>query len=317
VNALVRETFIEGKRTEDGLEKDGYSVRWTMENGLGLIFVVVFPALLPLAYVPTLLAKIKQLFLAMFEPLVRSLVNSLADTQHASTALGLLHERIQVERWDAIFDRTLRECEGRGVNLEKQPSIAAASDTLGASPDTSVTAEEIAKNVQHLKARLRRAKGKTPSPSPSKSASKLMRKWGDSPINQDDMAALDYSAPADNAGPVSLNSLVSNDALGTRTFNGSYEVADWDSRGLPTEEEILARKSTSETPVDMSRLSSMLSRLAGKKTLSREDLLPVLQDMEKHLMAKNVAKDIAEKMCEAVGTALVGKKLGGLTSKCV
>lgn len=42
VNALIREAIIEGKaRSEDeGFEKEGYSVRWTMENGLGLVFVV-------------------------------------------------------------------------------------------------------------------------------------------------------------------------------------------------------------------------------------------------------------------------------------
>lgn len=34
--------MIEGKvrSEEEGLEKDGYSVKWTMENGLGLVFVV-------------------------------------------------------------------------------------------------------------------------------------------------------------------------------------------------------------------------------------------------------------------------------------
>jgi hypothetical protein len=38
----VREAFIEGKARseEEGFEKDGYSVRWNMENGLGLVFVV-------------------------------------------------------------------------------------------------------------------------------------------------------------------------------------------------------------------------------------------------------------------------------------
>lgn len=38
----MKEAFIEGKahNEEDGFEKDGYSVRWTMENGLGLVFVV-------------------------------------------------------------------------------------------------------------------------------------------------------------------------------------------------------------------------------------------------------------------------------------
>lgn len=33
--------MIEGKVTEEkGYEKDGFSVRWTVENGLGLVFVV-------------------------------------------------------------------------------------------------------------------------------------------------------------------------------------------------------------------------------------------------------------------------------------
>jgi hypothetical protein len=42
VNSLVKETLIEGQSRgeDDGYEKDGYSVRWTMENGLGLVFVV-------------------------------------------------------------------------------------------------------------------------------------------------------------------------------------------------------------------------------------------------------------------------------------
>jgi signal recognition particle receptor subunit alpha len=42
INVLVKEAFIEGKsrNEQDGIERDGYSVRWTMENGLGLVFVV-------------------------------------------------------------------------------------------------------------------------------------------------------------------------------------------------------------------------------------------------------------------------------------
>ena len=314
VNALIRETFIEGKRAEDGLEKDGYSVRWTTDNSLGLVFVVVFPALLPLAYVPALLDKTKQLYLAMFEESLRSLVDSLTDTMHVSAALRSLQEQMQVEKWDSIFDRTLRESEGKGISLQKQAQLAAATDAPAGSP--SMTAEEIAMNVQHLKSRLRRGKGKTtsPAPSPSKSTSKLMRKWGDSTVSQEDMAAFDYSAPAGDAVPVNVTGLVSSDALGVRTSDGSYDVADWDSRALPTEEEILSRKPT-EPSGESSRWSTLFSRLAGKKTLSREDLLPVLQDMERHLMAKNVAKDIAEKLCDAVGTALVGRKLGGLTSE--
>jgi signal recognition particle receptor subunit alpha len=138
------------------------------------------------------------------------------------------------------------------------------------------------------------------------------------------MAALDYSAPAPEEIKVDVDSLVSADAMGTRTANGGYDVADWDysrTDDLPSEEDILARRTAhlsmqddDEEAVPLSSWSSMFSRLSGKKVLTREDLRPVLAEMEKHLMSKNVAKDIAEKLCEGVGAALVGKKLGGLSS---
>ena len=46
VNALIREAFIEGKQNEEqGFERDGYNVRWTLENGFGLVFVVCLAAM--------------------------------------------------------------------------------------------------------------------------------------------------------------------------------------------------------------------------------------------------------------------------------
>jgi signal recognition particle receptor subunit alpha len=150
------------------------------------------------------------------------------------------------------------------------------------------------------------------------------------------------SAPA-----VDVDSLVDKTAFGTRGKDGLYEVADWDAgrRGGPpgglrgaallSEEEIIAKGYLSGNKQGSSRaeataikedakeettgaLSSLLSRLTtmtSSKTLTKEDLTPVLQEMEKHLMSKNVAKDIAEKLCESVGNTLVGRKLGGFGSE--
>ena len=217
------------------------------------------------------------------------------------------------------------------------------SDDSAAIP---LSAEEISKNVQSVKSRIKRgraSRGGTASPvsSPKKggsaAASKLMRKWGDSPVSKEDMAALDYSTPADGhsegdaskemTAPVDTEGLVSTQALGKRTANG-YEVADWDYKGeddLPTEDEILAN-GTSKLSIATTSVSddkeesgglwgNMFARLTGKKVLAQEDLKPVLVEMEKHLMGKNVAKDIAEKLCDGVGSALVGKKLSGLASE--
>ncbi|WVF67894.1 hypothetical protein IAT40_002655 [Kwoniella sp. CBS 6097] len=362
VNALIKEAFIEGKTRgeEEGFEKDGYSVRWTMENGLGLVFVVVFPALVPLTYIPELLQRMKQLFISLFQPYLQPLIESLTTgtlvlSSASSTALQVFKEKLVAERWDAIFDRCLRNCEGTKkptrtpIALHKQAQLNAASDAstpaLSETEGTPVSAEEIAKNVAALKSKIKGGRGKggrgrdgmSPSPSPSRkstapagASAKLMRKWGDSPVSAEDMAALDYSTPADNSAPVDTDGLVSNDALGTRNASGAYEVADWDYRrlkvdDLPSEEEILARRTNrltvsaernevEEAKDTTSTWSNMFSRLTGTKTLTAEDLKPVLVEMEKHLMSKNVAKDIAEKLCESVGAALVGKKLGGLNS---
>jgi signal recognition particle receptor subunit alpha len=61
-------------------------------------------------------------------------------------------------------------------------------------------------------------------------------------------------------------------------------------------------------------IGSLFARLTGSKVLTEADLKPVLEGMKQHLMKKNVAMDIAEKVCEGVGETLVGQKVGGFQS---
>jgi len=53
-----------------------------------------------------------------------------------------------------------------------------------------------------------------------------------------------------------------------------------------------------------------LRSLVSSKTLTHSDVEPVLDKMRDHLIAKNVASDIAEKLCDSVATKLKGKVLG-------
>jgi len=59
---------------------------------------------------------------------------------------------------------------------------------------------------------------------------------------------------------------------------------------------------------------SMFKSLVGSKSLKREDMLPVLEKLKDHLITKNVAADIAQKLCDSVGTKLEGKMLGTFDS---
>lgn len=58
----------------------------------------------------------------------------------------------------------------------------------------------------------------------------------------------------------------------------------------------------------------MLRGLVGSKSLSRDDLDPVLDQMKDHLIAKNVAAEIAAQLCESVAKKLEGKVMGTFSS---
>ena len=53
-----------------------------------------------------------------------------------------------------------------------------------------------------------------------------------------------------------------------------------------------------------------MSSLVGSKSLTRADIDPVITKMQDHLIAKNVAADVAAKLCESVAHKLEGKVMG-------
>lgn len=58
----------------------------------------------------------------------------------------------------------------------------------------------------------------------------------------------------------------------------------------------------------------MFRGLVGGKTLSETDLEPVLEKLKDHLIGKNVAAEIAGKLCQSVGKKLEGKVCAFVTS---
>lgn len=143
------------------------------------------------------------------------------------------------------------------------------------------------------------------------------------------MADLDFSADApDSADEPAAESLVDALSLGKRSQDGLYEVADYQDKrasDVDDSDDILAslaatKLSTSTavsgTNANKSRFSSFLSKLStsaglSSKIITSEDLQPVLAAMRTHLMDKNVAADIADKICDSVGQSIEGKKTSG------
>uniref|UniRef100_A0A6P7GXP9 Signal recognition particle receptor subunit alpha homolog n=1 Tax=Diabrotica virgifera virgifera TaxID=50390 RepID=A0A6P7GXP9_DIAVI len=67
-------------------------------------------------------------------------------------------------------------------------------------------------------------------------------------------------------------------------------------------------------PAPKGGMFSIFRGLVGSKNLTKSDMEPVLEKMKDHLIAKNVAADISEKLCDSVATKLEGKVLGTFDS---
>ena len=58
---------------------------------------------------------------------------------------------------------------------------------------------------------------------------------------------------------------------------------------------------------------STLTSLVGTKQLTDADVEPVISKMRDHLIGKNVASEVADKLCQSVASKLEGKVLGKST----
>lgn len=179
---------------------------------------------------------------------------------------------------------------------------------------------------------MRRSDG---TPTKPRGPRKAATKWADSNISEADLAAYDYSSdapsPARGGGrgaagsragtpaledvEVDTRALVDRAALGKRDGEGLYEVADYQVRGAQEDDDDDEEDEEDEGDAagkdkPQSALSSFFSRLSLQpRALTAQDLAPTLAAMQQHLMAKNVARDIAEQVVAGVGKTLEGKKV--------
>ncbi|KAH9946210.1 signal recognition particle binding protein [Epithele typhae] len=315
--------LIEGRTSDGKYEKDGYAVKWTFVNDLELIFVVAYQRILQLTYVDELLVALKALFIKLFQPFLASF----SAVVEAPTPWNFAKA---FEGWDAYFDKLLHDLENKSARVHRVHSTNHSIAPTHARADVQ-DEEQIARNVHALKNRLRgrggqtsrRGRGRVDAGSgrdsvpgsdsettpnaKRKSKAKTQRKWGNEAPTDADMASLDYSydstASDGRTGTPDLSTLVDNGSLGTRTQDGLYEVKDWEFvTGGKSPDDVIAEvlrqggEEPKPTSSSLGALGSIFARLTGSKVLSEEDLKPVLEAMKQHLMKKNVAKEISDKV---------------------
>nr|KAG5699785.1 hypothetical protein BaRGS_013505 [Batillaria attramentaria] len=224
----------------------------------------------------------------------------------------------------SMIENKKEEKKGGKAKENKSPKVqkSAAPEVTSPAPATSSTSggeideETLRKNREAFFNRGKKKNteaSKASTPEANKKKGKSARVWE---LGGKSTEVLDFTN-----GEAAQNGTADDKSVPTQAEKAlvgqmSGELRDIESES--SEEEVeeeeqapaAAQKSSKSSGGGGFGMFSMFKNLVGSKTLTAEDLAPVLEKMKDHLIAKNVAADIAAKLCDSVATKLEGKVLG-------
>ncbi|OVA01336.1 Signal recognition particle [Macleaya cordata] len=346
IDTLIRSCLLEERSGDSSYNYDApgatYTLKWTFHNELGLIFVAVYNKILHLLYVDDLLSMVKQEFSEIYDP-KRTVYNEFDDVfrqlrKEAEARAEELKKSKQVAKPSNVSSKKQGQAKvTRSDGNGKQRSNGSSKD--GGDSDSSKShklengnanghqngiEETVVKSKENgssgafdvNKLHKLRSKGAKkqdnvaikapPKVEPKKKATKKNRVWDDSPPE----SKLDFADPVDERGIENMEVVAENHG---ESMMDKEEVFSSDSESESEKDEKAVKDSKLNEKKKGGWFSSMFQSIAGKANLEKSDLEPALKALKDRLLTKNVAEEIAEKLCESVAASLEGKKLASFT----
>lgn len=348
IDALIRSCLLEERSADASFSQDTYALKWTFHNDLGLVFVAVYQRILHLLYVDDLLAAVRKEFSQIYDPkrasydefseMFRQLhLEAEARAEEMKKTKQTISFRPTSIATNRLGPRTQGGSQGGGKKKGgsgKDDSDGDSGKEHGLANGSLKGQENGLKDNSHARAvavkgkengdpnpndgafdvnklqKLRNKGGKkndvavkkVPKAEPKKNV-KQMRIWDDAPTNN---KKLDFTDPADERG---------DEVIDQEAVNQGESMMDKDEAVSSDDEE---QEEDGEENAGTGQkkkgwFSSMFQSIAGNSVLEKSDLQPALKALKDRLMTKNVAEEIAEKLCESVAASLEGKKLGSFT----
>ncbi|VAI11246.1 unnamed protein product [Triticum turgidum subsp. durum] len=293
IDALIRSCLLEERSGDAGFAKDAYALKWTFNNDLGLVFVAVYQRMLHLLYVDDLLAAVRK-------------KNSGSGKDDSDGDSGK-------EQNGGFTANGGSVAKGGHENGSTKDSSRTAARAVVADSDGKENGDpnDGAFDVNTLRKKTGGKKGgggkkndvKKAAKAEPKKAVKQMRVWDDKPPKSE---KLDFTDPADERGEEVIEKVLTDqgDSMMDKDEDLSSDSEDEEDEGEENAQAGQKKKGW---------FSSMFKSIAGNNVLEKSDLQPALKALKDRLMTKNVAEEIAEKLCESVAASLEGKKLGSFT----
>jgi len=314
ISALVRDIFLQEKQTQTSynFKDQQYTLQWEQDNVRQIFVVSVVPRGFPAPYVQPLLERVRGRFTSMFPECEEFGDFSDFDPVFEKIYTKTVKESTQRSSAPRSFAETEKGQRLAGSSKpksqkEKKEAEETKEDTDDASDSTTdgVSVNSPAEILRGKGVR-RGARKMRVGPGPSKKGNakpaeqekpkrtKQARVWTDDlrgPANTKEDSSLSYS----NAQDVDIQSAQRVEVV--PEINLDYES---ESSSEDYEED--------NKPAQSGFFGKLLPSLTGK-TLTAEDLAPVMDALNTHLTEKNVASEIARSLCDNVGKSLEGTKL--------
>ncbi|XP_055703711.1 signal recognition particle receptor subunit alpha homolog [Phlebotomus papatasi] len=335
VNALIRSVILQERTGKNAFDHNGLTLQYKLDNEFELVFVVAFQKILQLGYVDKFLSDIHLEFRDKYKNELRADSKNFRTFDFQEEYGAVLRAAEEWGKSQAKLPKQMRSYED---SVKSKKTVASMIERKGDSkengqPKKSVKIVEvkeekqpenvspnglsedvIAANRRKLAEKLsgkNKPQNKKAPKSPQDKAGKKPRVWELGGTNKD-LATLDRSK--DKPEDVKSDFTANNEMIGT--MRGGIQDLEVESE----DEEEYSESSSDEADVKVnttkasskktSGMFSLFRGLVGSKNLTQDDMQPTLEKLKDHLISKNVASDIAHKLCDSVATKLEGKVLG-------
>lgn len=336
VNGLVKAVILQERVGVNSYTHDSLTLKFRLDNEFDLVFVAVYQKMIQLAYVDKLLEQVQLAFRDRYK---NELANGACLALDFSREFnGILDELESEQRsQEPRKMRTFNESK-KADKIQQQPNVdvipekptlpqeektppVAMVEEAGAEPKAKPkppvgpvarTAAGMRKAANKRTSSSTVAKQSSVTTSP-KSRSKEKRVW-EGVVTKEEASSLDRSSTKGGNGCIEVPEYqVDYSMVGQMKGDlKSLEEEEVESE-VESEEEETTSESKQNTSKNSGGVFSFFMNLAGGKTITQDSMTPILEKMKEHLITKNVAAEIAEKLCTSVAGKLDGKVVGTFT----
>lgn len=337
MNSLIKTVILQERTSSNNnYEQDSLSLKYRLDNEFDLVFVIAFQKILQLSYVDKFLDDIQLEFRDKYKndlarknyfmefEFTQNFKEVLKSAEEWGRAQACIPKQMRTYNESTKSKKTVasmierkgddRENKKNGKIIEAQKNDKEMNYNVVSFNEEDIISQNRLKMAQKMGAmnsnKFKKNKEKVPKPSPK--ATKQPRTW---PLGGGvkDISTLDYTKDKPN-NDIQVIIETNNEIVGQMVGGIKDIEIDSDSEEEESNEKFETAVERKKKNDNKKTVFSMFKGLVGRKNLTVADMDPVLEKLKEHLVAKNVAIEIATKLCDSVSSKLEGKVLGSFES---